>query len=61
MNDINLLEIKELTRKANESVLFGEYRFPYIVAYEIYNKAIIEKANKGENSISFDFVDHSID
>jgi hypothetical protein len=58
MKDITLIEIKELTRNANESILFTKHRFPYLDVYETLNEAIFTKAKNGENSISFDFVDN---
>lgn len=61
MQDINIFEVRELTRKANESRLFAESRFPYLDEYEKYNNAILEKAKMGESSISFDFVDDLLD
>lgn len=51
MSDITLSEIQAITRKVNETT------FPYMESYERLNKAIIAKAKKGNNSISFDFVD----
>ncbi len=61
MLDITAKETQEVTRLAKKSVSFGETKFPYLDSYEILNKAILEKAKVGENSISFDFVDNKVD
>lgn len=59
--DILASEIKEVTRKATESICFSKLKYPYIDSYEKLNKAIVEKAKNGENSILFDFVDNKED
>lgn len=61
MQDFTAIEIKEITRQANESISFTKFKFPYLDSYEELNKAILEKAKNGENSINFDFVDNSKD
>ncbi|MGG7034923.1 MAG: hypothetical protein ACI7YS_06975 [Flavobacterium sp.] len=61
MKDISAIEVREITRQTNESIFFAKSKFPYVDAYESLNKAILEKAKNGENSISFDFVDGSVD
>jgi len=57
MQDITVKEVQQITRQANESVSFPKFKFPYIDEYEDLNKAILESAKNGNNSISFDFVD----
>lgn len=61
MQNITATEAREITRKANESISFAELKFPYIDTYEKLNEKILEKAKNGENSISFDFVDYTVD
>ena len=56
MNDINLIEIKDLTRKANNSLSFNEFRYQYKESYKLLNQMIIDNAKIGVNYILFDFV-----
>ena len=61
MENFTAIEIREITREANQSASFAKSKFPYLDSYERMNNAIIEKAKNGENSISFDFVDNDQD
>lgn len=57
MEDITAIEVQKITALANESMSFGILKYPFLDSYRELNKAILEKARSGENSISFDFVD----
>lgn len=56
MSDINLNQIKKITRRANKRINFNEFRFPYLEAYKLFNEKIKEAAKEGKNTITFDFV-----
>ncbi len=57
MKDITVSEIKEITRAANNAIEFVKSRFPYIDSYQTLNALILEAAEKGDCSISFDYID----
>lgn len=61
MEDITAIKVKEISQKANDSVLYSTLRFPYLNSYKDLNKEIIEKAKIGETSIYFDFIDNTSD
>jgi hypothetical protein len=61
MTDLNINEIRELSRKANSSVIFYIDRYPYLPSYEKLNLALLKNAQEGHCSISFDFIDNSLD
>ena len=58
MSDINLIEIKHLTKRANNALSFDEFRYPYKESYELLNQMIIDRAKIGLNFILFDFVNN---
>ena len=60
MKDITALEINQITKLANKSYNFGISKYPHMDSYNELNKAILEKARNGENSISFDFIDSKL-
>ena len=60
MNDFTAIEIKQITKLVNGSIPFSELRFPYLNEYEEFNKLILKKAQDGENSIGFDFIDYPL-
>ena len=57
MENITAFEVQKITRQATEAILYTEKSYPYLDSYKDLNKAIVERAEAGENSISFDFVD----
>ena len=58
MADITVSEIQDITKEANDSVLFATLKYPFLDSYKELNKLILEEARNGKNSISFDFIDN---